>query len=69
MGREMLLGGVKVKPSKLVESGFEFYHGTIDKAVESALSDIYLINCNCFRDFVLFFLRLTNYKLIFKEEF
>jgi uncharacterized protein (TIGR01777 family) len=39
MGREMLLGGVKVKPSKLIESGFEFYHGTIDKAVESALSE------------------------------
>lgn len=39
MGREMLLGGVKVKPSKLLESGFEFYHGTIDKAVESALSE------------------------------
>jgi NAD dependent epimerase/dehydratase family enzyme len=41
IGHEMLLGSVKVKPSKLVESGFEFYHGTIDKAVESALSDVY----------------------------
>lgn len=39
MGREMLLGGVKVKPSKLLESGFEYQHGTIDEAVESALSE------------------------------
>lgn len=39
MGQEMLLGGVKAKPSKLLESGFEFNHSTIDKAVESALSE------------------------------
>ena len=39
MGQEMLLGGVKVTPSKLLESGLEFEHDTIDKAVESAVSE------------------------------
>lgn len=39
MGQEMLLGGVKVKPTKLLESGFEFKHDTIEKAVKSAVTD------------------------------
>ena len=39
MGQEMLLGGVKVKPSKLLGSGFEFKHDTIENAVESAVSE------------------------------
>ena len=32
-----LVSGVKVTPSNLLESGFEFEHDTIDKAVESAV--------------------------------
>jgi len=39
MGEEMLLGGVRAKPSKLVQSGFEFRHPTIQEAVESALKE------------------------------
>ena len=39
MGQEMLLGGVKVKPTKLLESGFEFKHDTIEKAVKSAVTE------------------------------
>lgn len=39
MGEEMLLGGVKAYPAKLVQSGFEFNHGTIDDAIESALNE------------------------------
>jgi len=37
MGEEMLLGGQRVSASKLVESGFEFQHDTIEKALKSAI--------------------------------
>ena len=39
MGEEMLLGGVRALPSKLVKSGFEFEHPTIDEAIKSALEE------------------------------
>ena len=39
MGQEMLLGGVRAVPTKLEESGFEFLHPTIEKAVQSALDE------------------------------
>lgn len=39
MGEEMLLGGVRAVPSKLVQSGFTFLHPTIDDAIESALKE------------------------------
>lgn len=39
MGEEMLLGGVRCVPGKLVKSGFEFQHPTIDAAVKSALEE------------------------------
>jgi len=39
MGEEMLLGGQKVSASKLVESGFEFQHDTIEKALKSAIDE------------------------------
>ena len=35
----MLLGGVKAAPKKLLQSGFEFQHDTIEKAVESAVNE------------------------------
>lgn len=37
MGEEMLLGGQKVSPSKLVSSGFNFKHDTVEKALKSAI--------------------------------
>ena len=37
MGEEMLLGGQKVAPSKLVNSGFGFKHDTVEKALKSAI--------------------------------
>jgi len=39
MGEEMLLGGVRAVPKKLLESGFEFHHPTIDKALISAIRE------------------------------
>jgi uncharacterized protein (TIGR01777 family) len=39
MGEEMLLGGVKAIPSKLLQSGFSFEHDTIEKAVDSAVNE------------------------------
>lgn len=39
MGEEMLLGGVKAVPKKLLDSGFEFKHDTMDKALESAVNE------------------------------
>lgn len=39
MGEEMLLGGVKATPQKLLKNGFEFYHENIDKALESAVKE------------------------------
>jgi uncharacterized protein len=39
MGEEMLLGGVKAIPTKLLKSGFQFQHETISKAIQSALEE------------------------------
>lgn len=39
MGEEMLLGGVKATPKKLVQSGFKFQHETVEKAIESAVKE------------------------------
>jgi len=39
MGEEMLLGGVKAAPKKLLDSGFEFQHETIEKALKSAVNE------------------------------
>ena len=39
MGEEMLLGGVRCLPRKLLTSGFEFQHPTIDAAIKSALEE------------------------------
>jgi NAD dependent epimerase/dehydratase family enzyme len=39
MGEEMLLGGVRTVPTKLLQSGFEFLHPSIDEAIASAIED------------------------------
>eukprot|EP00554_Chaetoceros_debilis_P008149 CAMPEP_0194078802 /NCGR_PEP_ID=MMETSP0149-20130528/5114_1 /TAXON_ID=122233 /ORGANISM="Chaetoceros debilis, Strain MM31A-1" /LENGTH=391 /DNA_ID=CAMNT_0038760129 /DNA_START=204 /DNA_END=1379 /DNA_ORIENTATION=- len=39
MGEEMLLGGVKAAPKKLLKSGFEFQHETIEDALQSAVDE------------------------------
>jgi uncharacterized protein (TIGR01777 family) len=39
MGEEMLLGGVRCLPRKLLDSGFEFLHPTIDQALQSAMDE------------------------------
>jgi hypothetical protein len=39
MGEEMLLGGVRSVPTKLLQSGFQFLHPTIDTAIKSALEE------------------------------
>jgi hypothetical protein len=39
MGEEMLLGGVRCSPRKLLDSGFEFLHPTIDQALQSAINE------------------------------
>ena len=39
MGEEMLLGGVKATPKKLLDSGFKFQHETIDDALNSAMNE------------------------------
>jgi uncharacterized protein len=37
MGEEMLLGGVRSVPTKLLKSGFEFLHPSIEEAIASAV--------------------------------
>eukprot|EP00980_Cylindrotheca_fusiformis_P026040 scaffold15259_cov122-Cylindrotheca_fusiformis.AAC.6 len=39
MGDELLLGGTRANPTKLLDSGFEFYHPTIELAVQSAVDE------------------------------
>lgn len=39
MGEEMLLGGVRAVPGKLLGSGFEFLHPTIYDALTSAMEE------------------------------
>lgn len=39
MGEEILLGGTRADPKKLLESGFEFSHPTIGQAVHSAVDE------------------------------
>lgn len=39
MGEEMLLGGVRATPNKLVKSGFKFNHETIEEALQSAMDE------------------------------
>jgi uncharacterized protein (TIGR01777 family) len=39
MGDEMLLGGTRALPSKLVKSGFKFEHDTIEQALQSAVDE------------------------------
>jgi hypothetical protein len=39
MGQEMLLGGVRAAPSKLLKSGFEFSHPTVEQALQSAMEE------------------------------
>jgi len=39
MGEEMLLGGVKAAPTKLLQSGFKFQHETIETALDSATKE------------------------------
>lgn len=39
MGNEMLLGGVRAVPTKLLESGFTFQHPNIKDALESAMQE------------------------------
>jgi len=39
MGEEMLLGGVKAHPQKLLDSGFHFQHSTIQEAIDSAMKE------------------------------
>lgn len=39
MGEEMLLGGVRAHPKKLLESGFVFQHETVEDALEDAVRE------------------------------
>lgn len=39
MGEEVLLGGTRAQPKKLLESGFEFLHPTVETAVQSAVEE------------------------------
>lgn len=39
MGEEMLLGGVRAMPGKLVKSGFTFQHPEIEQALQSAVEE------------------------------
>lgn len=39
MGQEMLLGGTKAVPSKLIQSGFQFQHASIEQALQSAINE------------------------------
>jgi len=40
MGEEMLLGGVRAVPTKLLSSGFTFLHPTIEQALRSAMEEV-----------------------------
>ena len=39
MGEEVLLGGTRANPTKLLESGFEFLHPGVEAAVQSAVDE------------------------------
>ena len=39
MGEEVLLGGTLAKPKKLLDSGFQFNHPTVKKAIQSAVQE------------------------------
>ncbi|CAJ1950908.1 unnamed protein product [Cylindrotheca closterium] len=39
MGEEILLGGTRAQPQKLLDSGFEFAHPTVEEAVQSAVDE------------------------------
>ncbi|KAL3941929.1 MAG: hypothetical protein SGBAC_003785 [Bacillariaceae sp.] len=39
MGEELLLGGTRAHPTKLLDSGFEFAHPAIEEAVQSAVNE------------------------------
>jgi uncharacterized protein (TIGR01777 family) len=39
MGEEVLLGGTRAQPKKLLDSGFTFLHPTVEKAVQSAVDE------------------------------
>jgi uncharacterized protein (TIGR01777 family) len=39
MGEEILLGGTRAEPKKLLESGFSFNHPTVEQAVQSAVNE------------------------------
>jgi len=39
MGEEVLLGGTKAAPKKLLDSGFKFLHPTVEDAVRSAVEE------------------------------
>lgn len=39
MGEEVLLGGTKAAPKKLLDSGFQFLHPTVEDAVRSAVEE------------------------------
>jgi len=39
MGQEMLLGGQRVVPNKLIKAGFKFDDPTIDQGLASALAN------------------------------
>jgi NAD dependent epimerase/dehydratase family enzyme len=38
-GEEVLLGGTRATPKKLLDSGFQFLHPTIEEAVQSAVTE------------------------------
>jgi NAD dependent epimerase/dehydratase family enzyme len=37
MGRELLLSGTRVRPAKLLESGYEFIHNTLEEALRELI--------------------------------
>ena len=37
MGKEMLLGGVRAVPTKLLQNKFQFLHPTVEQALRSAI--------------------------------
>jgi len=39
MGEEVLLGGTKATPKKLLDSGFAFLHPTVEDSVRSAVDE------------------------------
>jgi uncharacterized protein (TIGR01777 family) len=39
MGEEVLLGGTRAEPKKLLDSGFQFLHPTVEEAVQSAVDE------------------------------